>query len=170
MPDSSSQTNADIRPDIERVRRVVTGHSPDGRSTVMIDSVCPHLRELPDFPTFRFTDLWVAKTAPADNRGHDDDADGPLSHTPPPSGNVFRLLEIAPDPPGVDMAQTGMHTTPTVDYVYVLAGQITVILQEGEVELRTGDVLIQRGTVHAWSNRGSVPCIMLGVLVDAVNP
>ena len=169
MPGTSERTISNA-PNIERVRRVVTGHAADGRSTIMIDGICPHLRELPDFPSFRFTDLWVAKGAPADNRGDDDDADGPVSHTPPPGGNILRLLEIAPDPPGVNMADVGMHVTSTVDYVSVLSGEITVVLEDGEVALRPGDVLIQRGTVHAWSNRGSVPCVMLGVLVDAVNP
>jgi len=136
----------------------------------MLDGVCPHLRELPEFTTFRFTDLWIAKGAPADNRGSADDADGPIAHTPAPEGNILRLLEIAPDPPDVNMADSGMHVTSTLDYVYVLSGEITVVLQQGEVDLKPGDVLIQRGTVHAWSNRGTAPCVMLGVLVDAVNP
>lgn len=156
-------------PDIERVRRVVTGRTSDGRSTVSIDGICPHLRELPGFPTFRFTDLWVTRQAPADNGTDADEAEGPVAHVPPPGGNVLRLLEIAPDPPGVDMAGSGRHVTSTVDYVYVLSGAITVVLEDGEVDLRPGDVLIQRGTVHAWSNRGEEPCIMLGVLVDAVS-
>jgi mannose-6-phosphate isomerase-like protein (cupin superfamily)/ketosteroid isomerase-like protein len=155
-------------PDIERVRRIVTGRGADGRSTIAIDGICPHLRELPDFPTFRFTDLWATSTAPADNGGNADAADGPVSHVPAPGGNVLRLLEIAPDPPGVDMAKSGMHVTSTVDYVYVLSGEITVVLEDGQVALTPGDVLIQRGTVHAWSNRGTEPCVMLGVLVDAV--
>jgi mannose-6-phosphate isomerase-like protein (cupin superfamily) len=169
-PVSETTETAGAAIDIEQVRRVVTGLDGDGRSTVLFDGASPHLRTLPDYPTFRFTDLWVAKTGPADNRGSADDADGPVAHTPPAGGNVFRVLEIAPDPPGVDMAEVGMHVTPTVDYVYVLSGEITCVLEEGEVHLTPGDVLIQRGTIHAWSNRGSVPCVMLGVLVDAVNP
>ena len=158
------------RADIERVRRVVTGRTRDGRSTVMLDETCPHVRCLPEFPTFRFTDLWMAKQAPADNRAATDDADGPVAHVPPPGGNILRLLEIAPDPPGVDMGTSGRHVTSTVDYVYVLSGSISVVLEDREVHLSPGDVLIQRGTVHAWSNRGSKPCVMLGVLVDAINP
>jgi naringenin degradation protein FdeH len=152
--------------DITAVRRVVTGQAADGRSTVILDGDSPHLRELPEFPTFRFTDLWVAKAAPADNGGQADDADGPVAHVPPAGGNVFRILEIAPDPAGWDPAD-GFHATATLDYVLVLSGEIDCLLDDGEVHLRPGDVLIQRGTSHAWSNRSGDPCILLGVLVDA---
>jgi mannose-6-phosphate isomerase-like protein (cupin superfamily) len=152
---------------IAAIRRVVTAHDDEGRSLAVVDAPSPHLRELPEFPTFRFTDLWVAKSMPAENGGRTDDAAGPVSHTPPIGGNVFRILEIGPDPDGVDMARAGMHVTATVDYVMVLAGEITCTFETGQVDLKPGDVLIQRGTRHAWSNRSDRPCVMLGVLNDA---
>lgn len=151
------------------MRRVVTGRDADGRSTALIDAPSPHLRELPEFPTFRFTDLWVTRSAPADNSGNVDEADGPVDHLPPPGGNIVRVLEVAPDPAGIDISEAGMHATNTVDYVYVLSGAITCVLETGEVDLQSGDMLVQRGTAHAWSNRGEVPCVMLGVLVDAAD-
>lgn len=153
--------------DISNVRRVVTGHDVEGRSTAFLDAPCPHLRELAEFPTFRFTDLWVAKSSPATNRGNVDEASGEVDHLPSAGGNILRILEVSPDPPGVDMHEAGMHATDTLDYVYVLSGTITCILETGEVDLSRGDVLVQRGTVHAWSNRSNQPCVMLGVLVDA---
>lgn len=152
-------------PDLVGVRRVITTHAGD-RSTVLSDEVSPHLRELRAFPTIRFTDLWIAKGAPAPVDGDEDAADGPVMHAPPAGGNIFRLVEIAPDPEGFD-PRTTFHATPTVDYVYVLSGEICCLLDDGEVTLAPGDVLIQRATNHAWSNRGDVPCILLGVVVDA---
>jgi len=59
-----------------------------------------------------------------------------------------------------------MHRTETVDYAVVLEGEITLILDEGEVELEAGDVVIQRGTSHAWSNRSGKNVKMLYVLMD----
>ncbi len=96
------------------------------------------------------------------------DAD-PAVEVPSPSsgGHILRLLEIEPDPPGYD-PRSGVHTTNTIDHLVVVSGEVVCLLDSGEVILGPGDVLVQRGTRHAWSNRGSVPCRMLAVLVDAL--
>jgi len=59
-----------------------------------------------------------------------------------------------------------MHRTETVDYAVVLSGEITMLLDHSEVELKAGDIVVQVGTNHAWSNRSGKPCRMLFVLID----
>src|SRR3712207_393443 len=76
--------------DLAPVRRVVTTHDAQGRSAVLQDGPGPHVRDLPEFPTFRFTDLWVAREAPAPTTGDDDHAEGPVLQVPPAGGNIFR--------------------------------------------------------------------------------
>lgn len=155
--------------DVTAVRRVVTGRTPDGRSTTLFDGPSPHLHEPPEYPTFRFTDLWAAAAAPAEVDGDADAAAGPTQLAPPPPGNVFRVVEIAPDPPGWD-PRDGFHATDSIDYVYVLSGEIRCLLEDGEVRLRRGDVLVQRATRHAWSNPGPEPCVLLSTMVSAAPP
>ena len=63
-----------------------------------------------------------------------------------------------------------MHTTETVDYVVILKGEVYLILDDTEHLLKAGDVVVQRGTNHAWSNRGTESCILIGMLIDARQP
>jgi quercetin dioxygenase-like cupin family protein len=166
-------TEAVLIPDIEHVRRVVTGHDDEGRSRVLMDGSCPHLKSIPEFPSFRWTDLWITQGSPADNAGRRDDADGPVLPVPPPGGTIVRVIEVAPDPPGLVAGLwpgdpfPGMHETPTVDFVFVLSGEITCVLEEGEVTLHPGESLIQRGANHAWINRGKQACVFIAALIDA---
>ncbi len=155
--------------DITAVRRVVTGVNGDGRSAVSFDGPSPHLHEPPEYPTFRFTDLWGAPSTSPDPSDPADAADGPTLLAPGAGANVFRLVEIAPDPPGWDPAD-GLHATASFDYVYVLSGAIRCLLEEGEVELRQGDVFVQRATVHGWSNPGPDPCVLLSVMLGITSP
>jgi len=60
-----------------------------------------------------------------------------------------------------------MHKTDTVDYIILLQGEVTLILDEGDVDMKPFDVVVQRGTNHAWSNRGTEPAVLAGVLIDA---
>jgi Cupin domain len=83
------------------------------------------------------TELWETRSAPADNRGH------------------------------AEARHPGFHKTSSTDYAIVLSGEIIALMDEGEVLLRAGDVLIQRGTNHAWSNRTDEPAYLAFVLVDA---
>jgi quercetin dioxygenase-like cupin family protein len=153
--------------EIEPKRRVVTGFDEDGRSIVLSDGPLRPLFTLPGFPTFSVSDLWVIDESPASNEGTADPTEAGVAVLPAAGGHVFRIIVIAPDPPGADMAATAKHSTETVDYILVLSGAVTCVLDDGDIDLRPGDVLIQRGTVHAWSNRGSEPCVVAAVLVDA---
>jgi mannose-6-phosphate isomerase-like protein (cupin superfamily) len=148
-------------------RRVVTMRTTAGASALLADDVTEKLVQIKALPSIRFTDLWSVDRAPADNT-LTWDAD-PAVEAPSPSsgGHILRLLEIEPDPPGYD-PKSGFHTTNTIDHLVVLSGEVACLLDSGEVVLGPGDVLVQRGTQHAWSNRGSVPCRMLAVLIDAL--
>ena len=172
---------------IWRVRRVLTGHDPDGRSTIIADGLAPNVKEMPSFPGLALTDLWETAGAPARNEGDADAAARPVHLEPPKNGTLFRIVEFPPDSSrprdsdgaagfkaiGAGHAQDKrssdpmMHKTSTVDYIVVLKGEIYAILDKGETLLRPGDVFIQRGTNHSWSVRGNEPCIVAVVLVSA---
>jgi len=172
---------------IWRVRRVLTGHDADGRSTFIADGLAPNVKEMPSFPGLALTDLWETRGAPASNAGDADAADRPIHLEPPKNGTIVRIVEFPPDSTrprssdgsagfkaiGAGHAQDKhssdpmMHRTQTVDYIIVLKGEIHAVMETGEKLLRAGDVLIQRGTNHSWSVRGTEPCIVAAVLVNA---
>lgn len=165
------QARAGIVPplDIASIRRVVTGLDAQGRSTVISDGPCPHVRR--STREIAFTEIWATPSTPPeqDSDGFLDAAASASEGLEPddPRGTFCRVVSIAPDPPGVDFDAL-MHTTRTVDHVVVLSGTITAVFQDGrEVDLHPGDFLIHRGVPHAWSNRGSEPCVFLDVLVGA---
>ena len=97
---------------------------------------------------------------------------------PPPGGSCFRIVRINPDdatpppPPaaedagGADFLEA--HATATLDYVTVLSGEVTLIVGDREVALGPGDSVVQQGVAHDWQNRGSEPCVLVGVLLSAV--
>ena len=172
---------------IWRVRRVLTGHDAQGRSTFIADGPAPNVKEMSAMPGLALTDLWETKGAPASNAGESDAASRPVHLEPPKNGTILRIVEFPPDSAwrnrtdgkdgfksiGAGHAQDRhsadpmMHTTSTVDYIIVLKGEIYAILETGEKLLRAGDVLVQRGTNHSWSVRTSEPCIVAAVLVSA---
>lgn len=170
-----------------RHRRVVTGHDARGRSVVLMDGESPHGFFLEKAGGLRLTELWETRSSPADNSGAADAAEHERRIEPVDGGSVFRIIEYPPDrvrlasidpdahfrsmgAKGADAAtrrHPGMHRTNTVDYCVVLSGEIWAVLDVGEVLLRAGDCLVQRGTNHAWSNRTEEPCVIAFVLVSA---
>jgi hypothetical protein len=170
-----------------RVRRVLTGHDAQGRSTFIADGPAPNVKEMSAMPGLALTDLWETKGAPADNSGDKDNADRPVHLEPPKNGTILRIVEFPPDSAwrgGTDgkdgfksigaghaqdrhSADPMMHKTSTVDYIIVLKGEIYAIMETGEKLLKAGDILVQRGTNHSWSVRTSEPCIVAAVLVSA---
>jgi hypothetical protein len=172
------------------VRRIVTGLNSEGRSTILMDAPSPHSMSLAGVPQFGVTDIWSTTAAPALNDGHADALSGRIVLAPPANGTVFRVVEFPPDAeyvgqwkPDVAFGSMGasgtdaihqtsarheaMHTTNSVDYAFVLHGEIWAVLDEAETCMKAGDVLVQRGTRHAWSNRSDRPCTVGFVLVDA---
>ncbi len=183
---------AKVTPRVRKIRRIVTGHDAKGRSVFASDRASPHVIAIAGTPTFGVTDLWRTSRAPADNASKKDPCVGIQQLAPQANGSVVRVVEFPPDK--VWMAKvtaekafaslgksgsaalaankassrhTMMHTTDTVDYAIILAGEIWAVMDVGEKKMTAGDVLIQRGTNHAWSNRSSKPCLVAFVLIDA---
>jgi hypothetical protein len=158
-----------VAPSVQRFRRLVTGLDDEGRSTVVSDETCTHVQVIADTPTFAMTDFWRHEKVPVDNAGtFDDGLGGPVQISPPASGSVFRIVEFAPDrvwDDGTGMRDRMFHSTPSLDYALVLRGSIWSVMDADERELHAGDVLIQRGTTHMWSNRSDEPCLIAFVLI-----
>jgi quercetin dioxygenase-like cupin family protein len=140
-------------------RRVVTGHDEQGRAIVAIDEIATNV--MSRRPKHQSCVVWSTGEFPTDNSTGED---GGLRQvgTVDPNGTVFRVVEYQP---GVAPRN---HRTESIDYAVVLKGEIDMELEQGTfVHLRQGDVLVQRGTVHNWHNRGSEPCVIAFVLVAA---
>jgi mannose-6-phosphate isomerase-like protein (cupin superfamily) len=170
-----------------RHRRVVTGHDDHGRAVVLFDGESPHSFTLDKAGGLRLTELWETRSSPADNSGSRDAAEHERRIEPVGGGSVFRIIEYPPDrvrlktldpdrffhgmgARAADAAtrrHPGMHKTDTIDYCVVLSGEIWAMLDVGEVLLRAGDCLVQRGTNHAWSNRTDEPCLIAFALIAA---
>jgi quercetin dioxygenase-like cupin family protein len=143
------------------IRRVVTGHDEAGRAVVTIDETCTHFQQ--GRPGGFVCNIWTTETTPADNSSAVDGGLREGKFTMIENGTVFRILDFRP---GI---QARSHRTDTIDYITVLSGQIDMELEPGgeEVHLKAGDVMVQRGTVHNWINRGTESCVMAIVLVHA---
>jgi quercetin dioxygenase-like cupin family protein len=140
-------------------RRIVTGHDAQGRAIVESER---RLRAQPvPNDTAWFNKIWSTESWPCDNQDSTDGAerDTGLAST---NGSVLRIVEMAPG------HRSPMHRTQSLDYGIVLAGEIDLELDEGRiVSLNVGDVVVQRGTIHAWINRGNSPARMAFVLLSA---
>ncbi|MSP38203.1 MAG: cupin domain-containing protein [Deltaproteobacteria bacterium] len=141
-----------------QLRRVVTGHDSDGRAVVKIDEVSQN--RVSGRPGWSACVVWTTESFPVNNTG---DADEGLRQvgTTLNNGTVFRVVEFGP---GVAPRN---HRTDSIDYAVVMAGEIDMELDDSIVHLKAGDVLVQRGTIHNWINRGTEPCVIAFVLIDA---
>jgi mannose-6-phosphate isomerase-like protein (cupin superfamily) len=150
-------------------RRVVTGHTPQGVSVVLSDGPVPVSRDLPD-DGVSFHEVWNTEGAPARITAVEpsEPTQRTLAVPPPPLGTKIRVNEFAPGRLDARGLQSPVHRTASVDYGIVLEGEITLVLDDSEVTLRAGDIVVQRGTDHAWANRGDVPARVVFVLVDGV--
>lgn len=170
------------------IRRVVTGHDTAGRSIFIMDGPPPMVKNQGTAST-TVTELWETRGSPADNRGGTDPTEHAFRLPPPKNGSVFRIVEYPPDAVRVgalrgpeshhdaksagyvrnlaNARHPGFHKTDTIDYAIVLNGEIYALMDEGEKLLKAGDILIQRGTSHAWSNRTDEPVRVAFVLIDA---
>lgn len=141
-----------------KVRRVVTGHKPNGKATILVDEISS------DLLTFRqganVCNIWSTGTLPADNDGNADGAKT-IVGTTIRNGSVFRIIEYQP---GVAPRN---HRTDSIDYAVVLSGEIDMEIDDESVHLRAGDVLVQRGTIHNWINRGTESCFIAFILIGA---
>ena len=172
------------------VRRVVTTIDAGDRAVVLFDGANPHRRVRPHAQTVSRL-LWVTDRTPADLSGSGDRAAIEIGIMPPRGGSVFRIVDFPPETtamraldPATMHASLGdgaprrgrpprhpaMHRTRTIDYAVVMSGEIDMLLDDSEIHLVAGDVLVQQGTNHAWVNRGTEPCRIAFVLIDAEEP
>lgn len=171
------------------IRRVVTGKDATGKAIASIDAVATTVHRREELGITN-TLLWVTDSIPAALSNPEDAANKKVGVVPPPGGTIFRVIEIAPEREvmadygtrlrifqGLGLAPEGesrekprdptMHRTKTIDYALILSGEIDMLLDDSEVHLKPGDVVIQRGTNHAWVNRGNRPCQIAFILIDA---
>lgn len=140
------------------IRRVVTGHDCNGKARVIIDETMMDPAQVR--PGANAALIWVNEGLPADNDADADEARREVGTTLA-NGIVFRVVSYSP---GV---APRTHRTDSIDYATVISGEIDMELEGQTVQLKAGDVLVQRGTIHNWVNRGRVPCVIAFVLVAA---
>ena len=173
------------------IQRVITGHRADGTAVITASGPLPKVVEFERIPGTLFHEVWSTATTPVVIDNGSDPVTGPVVLPPPAGGTRIRFVDIPPDTEeflqsgaagmsdafgsiGHRKASTAhadsphplMHRTETVDYGVVIAGEIVLLVDDGEVTLRQGAVVIQRGTNHAWANRTDKVCRMLFVLVS----
>lgn len=175
---------------LARIHRVVTGHDETGKAIVSMDGGIPNVVVFESAPGMLFHEVWETRTSPALVDSGEDPTLGPLVHQAPANGTRIRFVDIPPDDTylfgDIENAKRmfdevnhatsftshegsphpAMHRTESIDYGIVIDGEITLVLDDSEVDLRVGSVVIQRGTNHAWSNRSSTICRMLFVQLD----
>ena len=174
---------------MKKIKRFVTGLNDEGKATVIYDDYAENIMEIGGWPGAYVSELWVTNETPVNNDGREDRAARPIRHDPTPGGSIFRVVEIPPEkdvqveidasaafesmgshnkPSDEDAAKhASMHFTNSVDYLVVISGEMHMLMDEGEVLIKQGDCIVQKGTKHAWVNRGDVPCVLAAVLIDA---
>lgn len=174
MAEFSPKFVSNIPAQAKRWRRVVTGER-DGRSCIAIDDAeCPFQMGVEGANGVVATDMWRTGKDPRSDPAGGESCRMPLVFGPDEDGTVLQMLEWPPDSqlfgtndPAVAKAAT-FHRTDTIDYIVILSGEIWVMMEEGEALLREGDTLVQRGTLHGWSNRTDKPCRMATVMLSAL--
>ena len=170
------------------MRRVVTGHDEEGKSIVVLDG--PPAKSIGEDVGGLF-ELWNTDGNLINTKDRIDRADDEILLSPPKNGSKFRYFQINPTPEGVPMdvlqnmaadafekigashhridtsKHPAMHKTDTIDYIILLEGDVTLILDKEEVALKPHDVVVQRGTNHAWVNNGNNPALLIAVLIDS---
>jgi len=141
-------------------RRIVTGHDRSGKSVVLSDAPTPKTL---DVGTAAFHEIWITTETPAPIEATEPEpTDRPVRTPPPANGAIVRFTEMAAG------AESPMHRTESVDVGVVLEGETWLLLDDGsETRVGVGDVVVQRGTNHAWANRSDRPVRMVFVLIDA---
>jgi quercetin dioxygenase-like cupin family protein len=175
-------------------RRVVTGNDSQGRSIVISDGPPENLVSNPSDPDRGHINFWKTEAVPVSNAGGADPMAGPPCPLPPPKGGtMFRFFQIAPEKNEAGISEEerdkrmarmfeaagaahtrlpmdrhpSMHRTDSLDYIVLLQGEVTALLDIGEAQMKPFDVLIQRGTNHGWVNYGEEPALLMAVLIDA---
>ncbi len=177
---------------VNAFRRVVTGHDQEGRAVILSDAPPTRVQQIggPGGPTF--FEVWNTRETPVViDRQSGEPLESGLVLAPPKGGTRIRVIDFPPESDairrltateavekfsemgGAEAAQSGtgaphplMHRTQTLDYGIVIEGELTLVLDRGETTVRAGDIIIQRGTNHAWANRTDKNCRVAFVLID----
>ncbi|MGS0891192.1 cupin domain-containing protein [Burkholderia stagnalis] len=170
------------------IRRIVTGFDANGKSTIESDGPPPSIKTVKSYKGFVSANIWRTTEAPASYT----DQDSTPQHSgvlPPQNGTILRVIDYPPENRNPEIAAreahdmftelypdatrnsdkdqpAGMHATETVDYAIVIEGEIHAVLEQGETLMRAGDILIQRGTRHSWSNRSDGNARVVFVLIS----
>ncbi len=172
------------------VRRVVVGHDTSGRAVALFDGPVVPKQRSPGGNAV--TNLWVTSEFPVDMSEAADKAATQVGVPPPANGTIFRIVDFPPAlataaaprvdhnkvllAMGIDPATQGYarhantHRTKSIDYAIVLDGEIDMLMDDSEIKVKSGDVVVQQGTNHAWVNNSGKNCRMAFVLVDAKRP
>lgn len=172
------------------IHRVVTGHDVDGKAVVSINGPLPTIVEFEAVPGLIFHEVWETPGTPAPVDNSPDPTIGEMMHQAPKNGTRIRFVDMPPDetylseaearvknlfeevnhPAGLtvkpDSPHPMMHRTESIDYGIVIEGEVTLVLDDSEVDLRPGSVVVQRGTNHAWANRSGKVCRVLFIQID----
>jgi hypothetical protein len=175
-------------------RRIVTGHDAEGRAVIIEDAPPARVAQVGGALGPVFHEVWNTRETPARiDRASGEPPEAGIQLAPPKNGTRIRVLDIPPDADALSsltaeearahFAEVGaaaaashsgrpdsrhalMHRTETIDYGIVLEGEVVLILDEGETTVRAGDIVVQRGTNHGWSNRSDRPCRIAFILID----
>ena len=143
-------------------RRVVTGVNVLGKSLVVADGTVPAGATWSEPGVGSGCDLWVVSCVPADLTDQGDPiADYTIQTWPSPGGVIARMSTWKPG------FMYPMHRSDTIDFIFIISGQLELILEEGSTVLRSGETVVQCGTNHAWRVVGNEPCTFAAVLIDA---
>lgn len=171
---------------LKQIRRIVTQNDESGKSEVMQDGIADNVITV-------LTEMWLTESGPHNHKIPVDMAQQSNKLEPPKGGTVFRFFQIAPDSQNDHLSweerqqasrewfasmngghlqpdttrHESMHMSNTTDYIILLSGEITLMLDKEERQLKPFDVVIQRGTNHAWINRGKEDALLMSVLVDS---
>jgi mannose-6-phosphate isomerase-like protein (cupin superfamily) len=174
---------------VKTPRRIVTGHDETGRAVIALQGEPPVTVTTPALPGVKFYEIWNTRGMPVSIDNGADPTARPMMIKPDPAGSVIRIVDFPPeDAAPIDPAAAAasfadfgssdaatykadsphplMHRTQTVDYGIVIEGEIHLVLDQGEVKIGPGDVVVQRGTNHAWANRSGKMARMAFVLLD----
>jgi Cupin domain len=175
--------------ELKSTRRIVTGHDAQGKAVALFDAPVKAIQR--SAGGNGMTLLWVTNEAPTDLASSADRAQTKVGVPPPDNGTILRIVDFAPTPTGgygavdhhqilrnmgIDPVTQGYarhentHRTRTIDYAIVLEGEIDMLLDDSEVHVKAGDVLVQQGTNHAWVNNSGQPCRIAFILIDGKTP
>jgi hypothetical protein len=168
-------------------KRIITEVGPDGLSRIVEEGPSPNIRTMPERPGYQVSNIW--RTLPGGGAYDPDTITEHVGIAPPPGGVILRVIDIPPEPTDPEerdrgikamfagmfndadhdsnARHPGMHATDTVDFAILLEGELVAMMDEGETTMSAGDILIQRGTNHAWSNRSGKNARIVFVLIDA---